>query len=219
VSTAARLGAAAGMLVVALLLAVYAHDVWRWQRAVEDADARARLGRVAPAAWRADTLLPASWSRARLGLDDDLTFRRATAAALAHVDEHGNEDNEKRRGIIETGLGRIVRHDTNSVRAAQAANILGVLLYNDPISPDQAANAYQDPQQGGPADHQTPEDRAEAQFITAVRLDPANENAARNLELMLRRPGPPPQRGAPKAAAGEHLGNKGSGAREAGHGY
>ena len=214
-----RLGAAAGMLAVALLLALYARDVWRWQRAVEDADARARLGHVAPTAWRADTVLPQSWSRSRLGLDDDLVFRRTTALALTHVSEQGTADNQKTRGIIETALARIARNDTNHVRASQAADILGVLLYNDPISPDQAANAYQDPQETGPDEQKTPEEKAESQFITAVRLDPANENAARNLELMLRRPGPPPHRGAPKAAAGEHLGNKGSGAREAGHGY
>jgi hypothetical protein len=214
-----RLAAAAGMLAAAIAVALYAHDVWRWQRAIDDADARARLGHVAVAAWRADTVLPQSWSRSRLGLDDDLAFRRTTAQALAHIAETGDTDNQKTRGIIETALARIVRNDTNRVRASEAANMLGVLLYNDPISPDQAANAYQDPQETGPAEQKTPEEKAEAQFITAVALDPANENAARDLELMLRRPGPPPQRGAPKAAAGEHLGNKGSGAREAGHGY
>jgi hypothetical protein len=214
-----RFVAAAGMLAAAVFLTLFAHDVWRWQRVVDDADARAALGRVAPTAWRADTTLPQSWSRDRLGLDDDLLFRRTAMQALAHADEQGDEKNQKTRGIIETALGRIIRNDTNTVRAARAADYLGVLLYNDPISPDQAANAYQDPSQTGPADQQTPEEKAEAQFVTAVRLDPRADNAVRNLELLLRRPIPPNQQGTPKTAAGERLGNKGAGAREAGHDY
>jgi hypothetical protein len=214
-----RLVVAAVMLVAAAFLALFAHDVWRWQRAVDDADVRATAGHVAPTAWGADTALPASWTRGLLGLDDDLTFRETAMRALAQVDQQGNEQNQKRRGITETALGRIIRNDTNAVRASQAADYLGVLLYNDPISPDQAANAYQDPSQSGPSDLQTPEQKATVQFVAAVRLDPADDNAARNLELMLRRPEPLSNQGAPKAASGERLGNKGSGAREAGHGY
>jgi hypothetical protein len=214
-----RLAAAAVMLVAAVFLALFAHDVWRWQRAVDDADARATMGHVAPAAWSADTALPRSWTRGLLGLDDDLLFRSTAMRALRQVDQQANEQNQKRRGITETALGRIIRNDTNTVRASRAADYLGVLLYNDPISPDQAANAYQDPSQSGPSDLQTPEQKATVQFVAAVRLDPRDENAARNLELMLRRPEPAAHQGVPRVAGGERLGNKGSGAREAGHGY
>jgi hypothetical protein len=214
-----RLAAAAVMLVAAAFLALFAHDVWRWQRAVDDVDARATMGHVAPAAWRADTALPELWTRDLLGLDDDLVFRSTAMRALRQVDQQANEQNQKSRGITETALGRIIRNDANTVRASLAADYLGVMLYNDPISPDQAANAYQDPSQSGPSDLQTPEQKAAAQFVTAVRLDPADDNAARNLELMLRRAEPLAHQGVPKVASGERLGNKGSGAREAGHGY
>jgi len=154
-----------------------------------------------------------------LGVDDDLLFRRTAMRALAQVDVEATTKNVKRRSIIETGLSRVARTDTNAVRAALAADYLGVLYYNDPPSPDQAANAYEDPSQAGPSDFQTPEQRATTQFVAAAKLNPDDDNAARNLELMLRRPAPPQHRGAPKAGGGERKGHKGSGARQAGHGY
>jgi hypothetical protein len=207
------------MLAAAVFLALFARDVWHWQRAMEDADARSRLGPVAASSWNADTTLPAALSRGLLGLDDDLTFRRTAMHALQQVDDRGNDKNQKVRSVIEASLGRVVRHDTNTTRASRAADYLGVMLYNDPPSPDQAANAYEDPTQGAPSDFQTPEQKAELQFSAAVRLDPNDDNAARNLELMLRRPAPPPHKGAPRSGGGEQLGHKGSGARPAGHGY
>jgi hypothetical protein len=214
-----RLLAAAAMLAAAVLLGLFARDVWHWQRAMEDADARSTLGPIAASAWDADTTLPAGLSRGLLGLDDDLAFRRTAMHALRQVDDRGNDRNQKVRSVVEASLGRIVRHDANTTRASRAADYLGVMLYNDPPSPDQAANAYEDPTQGAPSDFQTPEQKAELQFSAAVRLDPNDDNAARNLELMLRRPAPPPHKGAPRSGGGEQLGHKGSGARPAGHGY
>jgi hypothetical protein len=214
-----RLVAAAVMLAAAVFLALFARDVWHWQRAVEDADAQAALHHVAPDAWKADTTLPSRWSRSLLGLDDDLAFRATAMQALTRVGEEGNLKNQRARSILETALARIVRSDPDPRRAAIAADYLGVMYYNDPPSPDQAANAYQDPSQSGPSDFLTPEQRAEAQFTVAVRLDPSDDNAVRNLELMLRRPAAPPHKGTPRAGGGERLGHKGSGARPGGHGY
>jgi hypothetical protein len=214
-----RLAAAAVLFAASLLLALYARDVWHTKRALEDGDTRAALGRVAPSTWHAHTTLPAVLSRGALGIDDDLLFRRTATHALEQVDVEGTTKNAKRRSVIETGLSRIARTDTNAARAALAADYLGVLYYNDPPSPDQAANAYEDPSQAGPSDFQTPEQRATTQFVAAAKLNPADDNAERNLELMLRRPSPPQHHGAPKAGGGERKGNKGSGAREAGHGY
>jgi hypothetical protein len=58
-----------------------------------------------------------------------------------------------------------------------------------------------------------------AQFLVAVRIDPSNDNAQRNLELMLRQPQPPPHKGVPQAGGGDRAGRKGSGAQDPGHGY
>jgi hypothetical protein len=214
-----RLAAAVVLLAAAVFLALFARDTWHWQRAIHDADARAAYGPISADAWSAQTTLPSSLARSLLGIDDDLRFRAAAMRALVRVDEHGDAKNQKLRSVIETSLGRLVRTDTDATRASLAADYLGVLLYNDPPSPDQAANIYEDPTQTGPSDLLTPEQRATAQFVAAVRLNPSDDNAARNLELMLRRPQPLDRRSAPRAGGGDNAGNKGSGARPAGHGY
>jgi hypothetical protein len=126
---------------------------------------------------------------------------------------------QNQRSYVESALARIVRGDSDAVRAARAADYLGVLLYAEPPTPSQAANAYADPSQSGPSDQLTPEQKATLQFATAVRLDPTDDNAARNLELMLRMPQPAPHQGSPQAGGGERFGHKGSGARPPGYGY
>jgi hypothetical protein len=214
-----RLVAAAVMLAAAVFLALLARDTWHWSRAVADADTRAAVAPVSPDAWRTDTTLPSALTRRLLGIGDDLAFRRTAVRAIAMADQQRSPKTEKQRSFVETALGRIARGDSDPVRAARAADYLGVLLYFDPPTPDQAANAYQDPSQGGPSSQLTPEQKATAQFATAVRLDPTDDNAARNLELMLRLPAPAPHQGIPQAGGGEHLGHKGSGARPPGYGY
>jgi hypothetical protein len=214
-----RLVAAAVMLVAAVFLVLLARDAWHWQRAVEDADARARLVGVGPDAWSADTALPSGVTERLLGLEDDLRFRRIATRALHAASSTPTSGSPKQRALLETALARLVRRDPDKARASRAADLLGVLLYRDPPPPDDAPNAYLDPSQTGPSSQQTPEQKATAQFETAVRLDPLNANAQANLELMLRQPQPPSQQGTPQAGAGERFGNKGSGARPPGRGF
>jgi hypothetical protein len=214
-----RLVVAVVMLAAAVVLALLARDTWHWSRAVADADARAAVASVPANAWRADTTLPLSLTRRLLGIGDDLAFRRTEVRAIAMTTQTPTTKSQKQRSFVETALARIARGDSDPVRAARAADYLGVLLYQDPPSPEQAANAYQDPAQAGPSDQQTPEQKAAVQFTTAVRLDPTDDNAARNLELMLRLPQPPPHQGSPQAGGGERFGHKGSGARPPGYGY
>jgi hypothetical protein len=214
-----RLVAAAAMLVAAVFLVLLARDVWHWDRAVHDADTRAAVAPISPAAWRAQTTLPASLTRRLLGINDDLAFRSTMMGAIHAASHFQSTSTQKQRAIIETALARIARNDSDPVRASRAADYLGVLLYTDPPSPDQAANAYQDPTQSGPSNQLTPEQKAIVQFLNAVRLDPNNDNAQRNLERMLRQPQPPPHRGSPQPGGGDQFGHKGSGARPPGRGY
>ena len=214
-----RLVAATAMLVVAILLVLLARDVWHWQRAVQDADARAAVAPVSPNAWQAHATLPAGLTRGLLGIDDDLTFRATTMRAIRAASHFATTDSQKQRAIVETSLARIARNDSDKTRASRAADYLGVLLYTDPPSPDQAPNAYRDPTQEGPSNQLTPEQKAMQQFQIAVRLDPNNDNAQRNLERMLRQPQPPPHQGVPQPGGGERFGHKGSGARPPGNGY
>jgi hypothetical protein len=214
-----RLAAAAALLAVAAVLVLLARDTWRWERAVQDADARAAVGPIAPTAWQADSALPAGLDRRLLGLDDDLAFRQASMQAIRTASHLPTTKTQKQRSILEAALARIARSDPDPARASRAADYLGVLLYTDPPSPDQAANPYDNPTQGGPSSQLTPEQKALAQFLNAVRLDPNDDNAQRNLERMFRQPLPPPHKGVPQPGGGEQVGHKGSGARSPGHGY
>jgi hypothetical protein len=214
-----RLVAASAMLAAAAFLVLLARDVWHWDRAVHDADARAAVAPVAPAAWQTQTTLPAGLTRRLLGINDDLVFRRTMMGAIHAASHFATTESQKQRSIVETALARIARDDPAQARASRAADYLGVLLYTDPPSPDQAANAYVDPTQQGPSNQLTPEQKALLQFLVAVRLDPNNDNAQRNLERMLRQPQPPPHKGIPQSGGGERVGHKGSGARPPGRGY
>lgn len=214
-----RLVAAAAMLAAAVFLVLLARDVWHWQRTLHDADARAAVAPLSPSAWNAQTTLPSSLTRRLLGINDDLAYRKTLMEAIHLSSRLPTTSTQKERSIVETSLARIARNDADPVRASIAADYLGVMLYTDPPSPDQAANAYQDPSQSGPSNQATPEQKAMAEFLNAVRLDPNNDNAQRNLERMLHQPLPPPHKGTPQPGGGEKFGHKGSGARPPGHGY
>ena len=58
-----------------------------------------------------------------------------------------------------------------------------------------------------------------AQFLLAVRLDPSNDNAQRNLELMLRQPRRRLTRASRTQAAATARAERGPGAQDPGHGY
>jgi hypothetical protein len=213
-----RLAAAAVLLAAAVFLMLLARDAWHWQRAMADADTRASLGAVSPAAWNADVTLPHDLARRLLGLDDDIEYR-VTATGGAEL--AGNEVTPKtfkERAVIETALQRIGADTSDPQRASLAADLLGVLRYTDPPSPDQVESAYEG-DQSGRTTQQTPEQKALEQFLLAVRLDPDNDNAQRNLELMLRQPAPPQHKSVPHAGGGDRAGRKGSGAQDPGHGY
>lgn len=214
-----RLVAAGVMLAVAVVLLLAARDAWHWERALRDGDARAALGYVPPRTWRAQTTLPSHFVRGLLGIDDDLAFRRTMEQALYGNAHRPTTEARRGRSILESALARLTRDDTNPVRAAAAADALGVLLYFDPPTPGNAKNPYQNPNEAAPSGAQTPTQKALAQFELAVRLDPENAVAQRNLETLLRASQKPKKQQTPRSGAGERYGTKGSGARLPGHGY
>ncbi|MBA3842536.1 MAG: hypothetical protein H0X39_07935 [Actinobacteria bacterium] len=211
--------AACVMLAAAVFLTLLAHDAWRWGRAMHDADARAALGPVSANAWRAHPILPGRLAERLLGVDDDLAFRTVEERAYSMTSRVTSLEDLKQRSIVETALARIVHDESTPARASWAADALGVMSYADPPSPDQGANAYEDPSQADPTSQLTPDQKAAVQFTTAVRLNPDNDNAQRNLELMLRVPQQQPHKGDPQPGGGDRFGHKGSGARPPGNGY
>jgi hypothetical protein len=214
-----RLVGAGALLAAAVFLVLVARDAWHWQRAIRDADARAALGYVSPEAWRAHTTLPAGLTRGLLAIDDDLAFRSAAMDALRENAHTPTPQQQRARSIVESELVRISRGDADPARAASAADDLGVLLYFDPPSPSNAKNPYEAPGQAPASGEQSPAEKALAEFELAVRLDPSNATAQRNLEVLLRQTKPPSKEQTPRAGAGERYGAKGSGARLPGHGY
>jgi hypothetical protein len=187
--------------------------------AFDDADARAAAGHISPAAWSIDGTLPAGLVRKTLGVDDDLAFRSAIEQALQQYGHVPSEQEERQRSIVESALARISRSDDDAVRAASAADDLGVLMYFDPPTPSNAKNPYRNPSAAGPSGAETPSQRALAEFLLAVRLDPQNATAERNLETLLRESKKTKKQQTPRSGAGERFGAKGSGARLPGHGY
>jgi len=214
-STLLRLAAATLLLGCAAFLLLLARDVWHWGRAMHDADALAPVQRVDAGAWNADTVLPGRLVRGALGIGDDVAFRRAVVGALDLLRHHGGSGNQ--HILVETALARVVLTDTNTVRASEAADYLGVLLYDDQAAPQQAISPYNPKQPGSSS--QTPEQKALAEFETAVRLDPDNANAKKNLELLLHQAKPQAQKGTPKPGTGDKVGSKGSGQQPPGYGY
>jgi hypothetical protein len=214
-----RLVAAGAMVAAAVFLLLVARDAWHWSRAMRDGDARVSLGYVTGATWSADTTLPASLTRGLLGLDDDIAFRRAASEAFFQSARVPSPQQQKQRAVLESTLTRISRSDGDPARAAAAADDLGALLYFDPPTPSNAANPYQDPTAAPTSDEASPSEKAEAEFELAVRLDPSNSVAARNLEVLLRATSPTSKFRPPRVGSGDRYGAKGSGSRLPGHGY
>jgi hypothetical protein len=197
--TAVRGAAGIVCLALALLAVLLARDVWHVQSALRSADARAQVAPVGPDAWAADTRVPFDTARRLLGVRDDLAFRALVAQARASTERPVNDEEVRRRLPLKLELLR-EENDPDRARAAEAAGLLGLLYSTDPN--DRAAA-----------------ERTLKEFVNAVRLDPGNETAKRNLELLLRQGGQDPLRGRKGASSGEEPGHAGAGLRQGGRGY
>jgi hypothetical protein len=162
------------MVAAGVLLALLAADVRRWDEHARAGDLRFEVDPAA-ARWTASSRLPFDPALRLLGLRDQLAFRRA-AQRFEAVKSAGNGfDNGvsevQTRGEVQAQLAD--RGRAGDARLASAAdNLAGILAFVD--SRRTGANA--------PA----PVERSVAAFRDAVQLDPANEDAKFNLELLLR---------------------------------
>jgi hypothetical protein len=205
----ARRTACALLLVVLAAVAVLlAADLRDWRGAIRRGDARF-AERPAEARWTASTTLPGDPAFHLLDLQVPVDLRRAAqrfvrVAALGNGLDNGYSESAE-RGDVEATLTSLARtHDR--VEASYADNLLGIL-------------AFANSQQRGPAGP-APVERSEADFQTAVQLDPQNEDAKFNLELLLReliakgvRPG------SNSSSGGPAKGHRGAGSGLPGSGY
>jgi hypothetical protein len=160
-------------LVLALLLALLAADVLRWQQSLESGDARFAGGAGDRGMWSPDTLLPEAAGRGLLGVSDDVSFREALqsfrfARPRAPVTRFSQL---AARSAAERTLARVSRGNQGRERAAVVANLRGVLALEEARTSQGSA---------GP-----PLRRAITHFRQAVTLDRQNDDAKFNLELAL----------------------------------
>jgi len=167
---------AAACAVAAVLFALVARDVGRWQAALRSGDlAAADSGRIATAKWSTDEAVPFVPARHLLGVGDDVGFRQAFALfRQAYTRDQAFEaspDGGMIRIRAETALVHAIRTDSNAARASVASNMLGILALIDTATSRSGA---------------TPIDRSVLAFQDAIRRDPSDEPAKQNLELLYR---------------------------------
>ena len=167
----AKLLAAVALVVAAVLAALLAADVRSWPQAISSGDA-VYAAAPANATWRPPTHV-GNVSRSVLGVTPDVTYRRALRSFRLSAGRQLRIDNaldvSTARGQAQDALGRVAR-DPNAHRASQARTLLGVLAFN-------AVGEGGDPTQLS---------QAVLDLDDAIRIDPTNETAKYDLELLLR---------------------------------
>jgi len=166
--------AAAVLLGLAAVLALFASDIRAWQGAVTNSDLRFRAQRSHIGLWRTPTILPGDPARSLLGLGDALAFRRAVQLfwlSTVGASTGGQTDLAATRTAAESQLQRLMTTANTPQERSIAANLLGVMTVTAPAS--------------------SPTQKAEIAFAThyftqAVIDDPKNLDAKLNLELLLR---------------------------------
>lgn len=171
----ARRGVAALLLaalcVVAVLLAL---DLRAWHSAIARGDA-AFAAKPASASWTISAKLPFAVSKDLLGLSNQLSFRTLAQSFVAVNAEGNGVDNgyseSRQRGVLEAELTQLLPSLRPQLQS-YAENLVGILTFSDS-------------QQNGPQGP-APVSRSVSAFQAAVQIDPENEQAKYNLQLLLR---------------------------------
>jgi hypothetical protein len=160
--------AALCLLVAAVFAALLASDVRAWQRTLASDDALSAVSTPS-------THLSASFSERLLGVRDDRDLRRALTLFRRNAFQPQNlayaVGQAVARSRTEGALAAVLRSSGTAKRRSQVATLLGILAYGD------FAQGNRDPSQTA---------MATSTFQDAVQLDPANEDAKYDLELLLR---------------------------------
>lgn len=199
--TPVRVALAAVFVALAVLAALLAGDVRSWRSALA-----AYAATPSRASWTADAQL-GGVSEALLGVRDDVQLRNALQQYSDASKLHLRLDNaltvESARARAQDALEQ-VSHAGDPRRVSQVLTLLGILAYRASAS-------------GGA---QSQVDAAISDFTDAVRADPANEQAAYDLELLLRLTAARGSRVEPGQGGGfGRTGRRGAGGGQPGSGY
>jgi hypothetical protein len=156
---------------LAAALALLARDVWRWQDALGSGDVQSQVRLVSTSVWRPSETIPFHLGRGLLGVEDDLAMRQALELYLQDANRTDSGVAEQQaRGRAEAALAAVER-GLDPLRASQAATLLGIMAFTDvsravPGQPSSVSRSYDE-------------------FVNAIRLDPRNDAAKFDLELLL----------------------------------
>jgi hypothetical protein len=203
--TRVRVSLAVALAVLAVLAALLAGDVRAWHSALAAGDT-AYAVTPARASWTAQPRL-GGISEALLGVRDDVQLRNALQRYVDASKLHLRLDNalavESARASAQDALEQVSRA-RDPRRASQVLTLLGILGYRASAS-------------GGA---QSQVDAAISDFTDAVRADQANEQAAYDLELLLRLTASRGSRVEPGQGGGfGRTGHRGAGGGQPGSGY
>lgn len=172
--TARRVAALAAGLVLlglAVLTAAAAEAARTWPDGLREGDVRYRAVPLVGDPW------PESPRAVRelLAVNDDLRFRRALWAYRVSEQRVRRSQEEfggaELRAQTETLLGGLAASDPDPARRSSAATILGVLAYGESVRSSQGGDVFLQ--------------RSLRSFREAIQLDPSNDEAKFDLELLL----------------------------------
>jgi hypothetical protein len=203
--TPLRVSLAVACVAVAVVALLAAGDVRSARSALAGGDA-VYAATPSRASWTASTSL-GGLAAALLGSSDDVQIRRALQryvdAAKLHLSLDNAVEVETARAGAQDALEQVSR-ERDPQRASQALTLLGILAFEASAS-------------GGA---QSQVDAAISDFTDAVRNDPTNEQAAYDLELLLRLTAANGTRVEPGQGGGfGRTGRRGAGGGQPGSGY
>lgn len=204
--------AAAVCLLLALGLGLLALDVSRSRDALSSGDVEFRIAPATPGLWQATELVPFALAVSLLGTRDDIEVRRAIRAVrLARLDDSSVSVSDPQVALLrndaQARLDALVAGNGDPREKSRAAGLLGVIGLSRLVSETQDRVALLS--------------ETVANLQLAIALDPGNNDAKYNLELVLQR-----SRGIQLAegAGGQNpspggTGSSGAGAGDPGSGY
>ena len=206
-----RVVPAAVTLVLAVVAVLLAQDLRSWRDAFHRGDLAFAAAPGGPVSWSAATVIPGDPAAKLLAVDDDRTLRNGARLFVfsyrAGIGFDNGFSQRRLRGVAEAVLARAAQ-EPNRQQSSQAYDLSGLLAFADASSAS------------GNRSSAASTDRAVADLQNAVRLDPTNEDAKANLELLFRLLVAHGTRPGPTATAGPRsTGKRGAGSGTPGSGY
>jgi len=190
----------AAFLLAALsaVLGVAGVDALRWRGHLEGEDARFAAFR--PVAWEANQLLPRQPVRRALGVEDDIAYREAlTLFRLGRPTQQARDQGDLAvRAQADVELAGAASLTDDPVVRSRVATLRGVL-------------AFEEARGSGPRAQAAIRRTLDA-FRSAMLLDPANESAKYDLELVMRLLSPSEKEQERRRRNRQRSGSPGSGA-------